>query len=212
MDLLENGTIYCSPISTFANHSDGGRYDKDELVTRMVNMEGEIIEISPVDEPDKKLYIRLQTGYYREVINNPTGNLYCMFTLELEEAPVGHVFELEEKMGEEFGEYFVFIQNSKEFTKRVAQELNKRRIKFLDKRVKYSDFTKLSGDKDLFMKDELYAYQKEYRLFLNTGLNEAYKLKIGSIREIASIHRSDPSIRWIKMNSSNLVNTNMHKF
>lgn len=211
-DLYENGTIFCNPIVEFSRSSDGGRNDEDETTTRIEDLSGKVIQFSRDSSFKGSFYIHCKTVCYKESNEDMRGNIYCLYSLDLENAPIGNVFSVDPKVPKELGDFFVFIHNTKEFTKRVAQKLTQSKLRYYSKRIEYKPLKSHTGNKDIFTKDNVYSYQNEFRLYIDTGLNEAYPINIGSLKDIASIHRYDPRIRWIKRNSSNLIDTNMFEF
>ncbi|MFA4868097.1 MAG: hypothetical protein WC623_07860 [Pedobacter sp.] len=185
-DLLLNGTIYCKPISYFAQKDDSCRFDKNELVVRMHYHENSIIHLIPIDEPTKKITLNASNLRHRVSLANPVGNLYCLFLTTIDTSlPIIHSpFDARLK---EFGTHCVGILNNTEFFRRIFDQLKKNKIEYGNDDITYKDLSKFTGKKDLFTKGIEYSWQKEYRIQLVTGINEPYVFSIGSIEDIAFI-------------------------
>src|SRR5690606_34667781 len=106
-DLYDNGTIFCNPIANFSRSSDGGRNDEDEVTTRIEDISGEIIQISKDDTFKAPIVTRCTKGSYKEFEKDMPGNIYCLYALDLANAPIGKVFSVDAKVSEELGKFFV---------------------------------------------------------------------------------------------------------
>lgn len=193
-DLLCNGTIYCNPISHFTKKElkkiSDGRYDFNELVTLMEYRENSIMTIAPLNNPSKKINLKLTRSHYKEYRLEPTGNLYCLFALEPSKYKKESWNILDERL-RGFGTHYIILKNSEEFATRVRKRLAELSIDFQSHKVEYIDYSKYSGTKNIFQKGIEYAYQNEFRLLLNTRLNIPYSFSIGNIEDIAEMKSSE---------------------
>ncbi len=193
-DLLKNGTIYCNPLSYFTNReiksNDDGRYDFDELVTKFEHTANGLMWLSPVGSPKKIFKFKTQNMIYKEHISNPIGNLYCLFDYEPKNYKKDKWYILDERL-KAFGSHFLLIHNNPEFVKRFKSALSELSIEFNSGKIEYKDFSKFSGEKNLFQKSVDYSYQNEVRILLYTGLNVPFKFSIGNIEDIAQIFSSE---------------------
>lgn len=118
LDLLENGTIFCNPLSYFAKNDSSGRFDTDELVVNVkTEFDGKTIVY---DEKGRKM--RVYSSQTKEVVLNPVGNIYCLYTLNIENVPLNSYHEFHQNMTD-FGTYVVIIRDSMEFMKRLLKKL-----------------------------------------------------------------------------------------
>ncbi|MFD2580864.1 hypothetical protein ACFSR6_00070 [Pedobacter vanadiisoli] len=121
-DLLKNGTIYCNPISYFTNkeikENPDGRYDFNELVTKMEYRKEGYLHVSPLNDPSKVYKFELKHSHYKEHITNPIGNLFCLFNYEPNNYKPKKWYILDERL-EQFGTHYVLIRNNVEFAKRI---------------------------------------------------------------------------------------------
>ncbi|MBB5440589.1 hypothetical protein HDC92_004292 [Pedobacter sp. AK017] len=185
-DLVKNGTIYCKPISFFAQKDDSCRFDKNELVVEMQYHEDSLLHLIPLDEPNKIVTLNASQIRHRKIIANPTGNLYCMFLTTIDPSlPILHSpFDARLK---EFGSHCVSIHDGDKFFNRIFDHLTKNRVEYSCDEVTYRDLSKFSGEKNMFTKDLAYGWQKEWRLILHTEINEPYIFQIGNLEDIAYI-------------------------
>lgn len=194
LDLLKNGTIYCKEISYFASkqikNTTDGRWDFNELVTKMEFTANGFMKLHPIDHPDKIYSFKTENIMYKEHMSNPLGNLYCMFDLEPKKIKQDHWFELDRRLTR-FGSHYLLIHNSPEFANRVKNKLKELSIEFKFAKVEYKDFSKYIGDKTIFQKDLKYSYQNEVRLVLNTNMKTSFKFSIGNIEDISTMFTSD---------------------
>ena len=115
------------------------------------------------------------------------GNIYCFTGIYndhfLDEK------EIIEILIESFGESVIIILKPFVFIKRLIKALNDIGYKVYCCPVEYypNDY---SGDIGYFKKHENYKYQNEFRFFIPNLKDELIKLNIGSLEDIALIHKS----------------------
>ncbi len=206
-DLLLNGTIYCNPISYFAKFDDGCRFDKNELVVEMNYHENSLLHLIPVSDPNNKITLKTSTLHHKVSIADPTGNIYCLFLVSIDPSLPILNSPFDQRL-KEFGTHCVLIHNHKEFFDRIFTHLKSKKINYGNDDVSYRDLTKYTGDKNLFTKGIEYAWQKEWRLFLNTRRNKPYKFKIGNLENIAHIMKTDQIEKMVIFSDAVLFNEN----
>ena len=87
----------------------------------------------------------------------------------------------------EFGDHFVLIHNTPEFFSRVDAAFGRLGRAYEGKIIKYYDEKGYSGELDVFCKPDSFKHQNEFRFFTDSTDDEAFVLRIGSIRDIATI-------------------------
>lgn len=203
LDLLKNGTIYCSPIKEFIKYDDDCRYDKDERTTFILNNKIDWVRGHLTSNPDLKFeFTDITKSLFKEHMETPIDNIYCLFSFNLRDAIPWKEYPIHEDMSG-FGEYFVLIHNSEEFAKRLSAKLKLSGYTYDHRAIEYTDLTKLNGKKTLFQKDLKYSYQNEVRVLIKTGLTEKFILTLGSIEDIARIYKLSNYNTFIKYKDDN---------
>jgi hypothetical protein len=115
---------------------------------------------------------------------NVTGlHVFCMYALRPENPPSLYfdprVFK--------FGAAYAVIDDWGEFFTRVKAALATQGFKHQRAYVEYVDREIHSGDMGHFRKFREFEYQCEYRIAVGTGLPGPFVMKIGSLRDIATI-------------------------
>lgn len=189
-DSYNNGTLYFNTIEFFKKIEDTNLRGDD--------LEG-IIEIENVKEAKGKLMNEdgtfsnsfpakdlRYTTYYTKV----PGNIFCLYTIVSEEKL--SYFEIEiDKRNLKFGEYCLFIYKPEVFLQKVQETLTSQNFKFHHSFVKYYDKDKFSGKTDMFFKSDTFRYQNEYRIYIYRNDDNAIKIQIGSLREIAWVLKTE---------------------
>lgn len=209
-ELYNNGTIYCKPISFFAQLDDGCRFDKNELVVELNNDENSLIHLMPVDNPGKLITLNASQVRHRKIIANPTGNLYCLFLVEIDSSLPVLPSPFDGRL-EQFGTHCVSVYDNHEFFNRIFDQLNSLGIEFSCNEVTYKDLSKFRGEKDMFTKDSSYAWQKEWRLILHTEVDEPFVFKIGSLEDIAYFFGTERIEDKVFVNAALINNDSEHK-
>lgn len=199
LDLLQNGTIYCNPLSFFAREDQSGRYDTDELVVFVeTKFDGETAVPNELG-----IKMKIYSTQTKDVVLEPTGNLYCLYSLGIENVPVNSYHIFDQKMSD-FGTHVIIIKDSAQFMQRVVSKVNEDGIVNYRDFVKYVSMRDFQGPKDFFTKDLSYRHQKEYRIYLDTDFTEPYRFSIGSISDIAVIEEAG-NIKEFSMSKGQLL-------
>lgn len=199
LDLLRNGTIYCNSLSYFAKEHKSGRYDTDELVVKVVTK----FDCKTVFYNEQGVKMKIYSTQTKDVVMNPFGNLYCLYSLNIDNVPVNSYHMFHRNMID-FGSHVVIIKNSYEFMRRLVDELGKSGIAHNKNFINYVSMKGFDGEKDFFTKDIAYRHQKEYRIHLETNSTEPYCFSIGSIENIAEIEEVD-NIKELSMEGDQLL-------
>ena len=121
-------------------------------------------------------------------------NLFCMYALRpLDE----RTFPVSER-NFRFGEHALVLINPDQFMRRIESTLKSQRIIAKAELVEYVDDC-YTGELGPFRKLKKFAYQSEWRLVCVDGPNGPREIRIGSIRDISVIIRSDEVNKEIKV-------------
>lgn len=88
----------------------------------------------------------------------------------------------------DFGNYGIVIANPNRFFQSIFKQLTEKNISFEYGVINYHDFS--SKDEfsiDFFDKSDEFKHQQEYRIVIHLKDNNPFNLKIGSIREYATM-------------------------
>jgi hypothetical protein len=110
-----------------------------------------------------------------------TCNLFCLYTLA---NPVKD--SLFPKEHQWFGDSLVLITNTQEFLNRVSSAAAEQRLPMKGALVEYFDENTYSGGVGRFKKSSRFAYQNEFRIAIETGLDEVFKFQIGDLHDVTS--------------------------
>jgi hypothetical protein len=212
---LRGGHIYMKNLEYFIqeelNTGIKGRGDKDEAV--MFNS----TNVKAFD-PDSDLLIFTAKAQVRH-LNDNYKPAFCMMLKDLFQHPVrldypNLITELrfDEKLLEDFSDdgrkpFIMIITDVGEFFNRIQIALIPKNLRILRGFVKYRDTNVVwkteSGIEfnDAFCKNGNFKYQEEYRLLLETKVEDHYELNIGSIKDITEIVEAKNIIKnGIKVN------------
>lgn len=89
----------------------------------------------------------------------------------------------------EFGNYFLCINNPKEYMNRVDQAMRLKGFEYKYGLVEYYDENSYSGDLGVFYKPQFFQHQNEFRFFIENHLNAPISLNIGSIKDISFLSK-----------------------
>jgi len=97
-----------------------------------------------------------------------------------------------------FGKHALILVNSDQFIRRIESTLKSQRIIAKAELVEYVDDC-YTGELGPFRKLKRFSYQSEWRLVCVDGPSRPRKIRIGSIRDISNIIRSDEINKEIKV-------------
>lgn len=121
-------------------------------------------------------------------------NIFCMYALR---PLIAGCFPVDER-NLRFGEHALVLLDRDEFLRRIESSLNFQEIAFEANLVEYVD-DEHTGKVGPFKKLRRFAYQSEWRLVCFDGPGGPRKIRIGSIRDISSILRSDEINKEIRI-------------
>jgi hypothetical protein len=123
-------------------------------------------------------------------------NIFCMYALRpLIEAS----FPVDERTFR-FGEHALVLTNNDEFLRRIEFYLNSQTISFNADIVEYIEDDYI-GEVGEFRKLKRFDFQSEWRLVCYDGPGKRREIRIGSIRDISTIIRSDEVNKEINIHS-----------
>ena len=194
-----NGQLYLNKLSYFKDleHSNSGyRGDKHEGII-VWGQPGKIrIEINGHDmSNDLAGPASLSSNRLDEF------NVLCLYAACIRNSSEEFPRELSEikhhvlipKKCEKLGKFAILIRNGPEFSRRVTSSAKLNGYQEAHGLVKYYDPNSFSGNfpgiSGAFMKQEIYEYQSEYRIVLESGTigSDALILGIGNISDIAML-------------------------
>jgi hypothetical protein len=121
-------------------------------------------------------------------------NIFCMYALR---SLIEGTFPVDER-NFQFGEHALVLINPDEFMHRIEKTLKSQEIRAEANLVEYLD-GEHTGEVGPFRKLKRFAYQSEWRLVCYHGSGEPRIIRIGSIKDISVIIRSDEVNKEIKV-------------
>lgn len=186
LDLVDNGTIYMNPINKFRTIEDNSlRGDSYEGVQKIWNLAAGQFEIPKINL--KGNYLRM---HLRESYENILGNIYCLYSINSSGFEKTTDFCIDERV-KKFGSHFVIINNIQEFRSRITNALKLLGDPFYCDFVQYYDKNQINGQITILQKPSEFEYQREYRFYVNRDSVLPLSFRIGSLKDIASIHTTD---------------------
>jgi len=179
---FEQGLVYMNPIQHFRQTEDQQlRGDHYEGVSKIKNLPPGIMEITALDYKGHYLNIHLSESY--ELV---LGNIFSMFCVSSATIPNPFEFKVDTKIAE-FGSHCMMIKNNEVFLKRMESGLSSLAFEFYHGYVSYYDRYKVNRTMSLFEKPLEFAYQKEFRFLVKSGLSTPLTLQLGSLADIAML-------------------------
>lgn len=184
-DLFENGTIYCNPIHFFKTLEDSYRGDNYEGTTYIKNYPPGQFKISiagkSIDQDFNYLNLHLKGAYDKML-----GNIYSLYCLSSNVLRGDKPVTLDKRL-KDFGEYAILIKDNPRFLEKVEKAIQKKKLSYDYGLVKYYDKHIYTGSVDVFNKPSEYAYQNEFRIYIQRKSDEPIIFNIGNLKEIAEI-------------------------
>jgi len=192
LQLQNEGLIYMNCLPYFWEIEDGElRGDPFDCNARIDHGP----KISIVLEDGREVFMEGVWTYGMHPPEPEKINLFCMYALRpLTEG----TFPIDEG-NFRFGEYALVLINRDEFMLRVGSVLTSQRIKAHADLVGYVDDC-YRGELGPFRKLSKFKYQSEWRLVCRDGAGRPREIRIGSIRDISVIIRSDQVNKEIRVN------------
>ncbi len=183
--LLLHGEIFCKSFKYFKSAEKGNfRHDQFEG-TGYVE---QIKDIRLLHPETKKAIAKAERGQLYKTYHNDSGNIYCLYGLERkmfdltsdENKPLNLNMD-----GLNFGDTVIIIFDPKEFTRRVKNEVKRRKYSFQRSPVIYYDQEQYEGELSPFYKAKIYSPQNEVRFWIPNKSEEDLCFNIGNISDIA---------------------------
>jgi hypothetical protein len=194
--LYEEGEIYINTID-FIRTCDKNeeRSDQDDGILFRKYVGEAKVTLCEIGKDFEKDSITIDTSNL--VLKNDhkeKGNIYCLTGIYSEHlSGYRNDITLDTKS---FGEATILIHDPRQFLDRLFSSLKKDGyINFKSGKVFYynNDF---SGNVGFFKKHEKFKPQSEYRIFIPNEKNEPVKIKIGSLKDIASFNTDFVRVKY----------------
>lgn len=206
---LQEGHVYMKNLDYFIKEEERtgipGRGDKDEaLMFYSDNVKAYDPETNSLIFTGKA-EVRSSNDRYKPV--------FCMMLKDVYQHPVSLNYpklitriSFDNKLLDDFSEnsqepYVMIITDVAEFINRIETELTARNLRLTRNFVNYRDTRVIwKNDKgiefnDAFCKRECFKYQEEFRLLLETQVDDHFEFNIGDIKNITNIIEADSIVR-----------------
>ncbi len=189
IDFVENGRVYVNTADFFfgCENEAVGQFDKFELASSYHQHEGASIEI------DGRKF-KIAAPFCMREGAPEYSHIFCLYVLSEESisrSAEGKVFD--ERLWDEFGEYFVLIHNANAFMERLDSRLKELNLRYKADYVKYFCPNTYEGKVGAFRKRNIFCHQEEFRVAIDKPDIEGPidDLYLGDLREIAygPVHR-----------------------
>ena len=184
-ELRNKGKFYCNTREFFRDlelkEQKKGKGDKFEQTHSIENTKSTRIEITNEDGSykDENFYQGRIITY--DIIN--LGQIYCFTKID----SYSELKHLDDRILS-WSDYFLIINNSELLINRISSKLKQLNIDNEIRKIEYKNLqTKSIIKMDPFIKNIDFAYQQEFRIFLNTNGNKPFEFEIGSIEDISEI-------------------------
>lgn len=190
-DLYENGTLFLNTLQYFRSLEDQGlRGDNYEGILEIKNYPPGTFDLVQEGKVLAK-GIRYENLHLKKSAEKLIGNVYCMYALRPLHLERQNIFRFDQRVGS-FGSHFLMINDEgiQEFLDKFFAELNKRKLYYDYGFVNYYSKFSLTGELNIFMKPDDYAYQNEFRVYVQHLTDEPLLIKIGSLKKIAKVYQT----------------------
>jgi len=109
------------------------------------------------------------------------GNIYCLYAVTAVEGCNYHY--IPKKFIDEFSDYRICVMDYM-FLNRLLLKLKEEGYLFKNDLVSYYQLDENPKETTVFDKRNEYAYQNEYRVFVETNNNQPFKIWLGSLKDI----------------------------
>lgn len=191
--LIHEGEIYMNSLLNFANIEEtngiGDEFENSISYEKYVYPNLPKLKLEGVKIPNKKISEIRVRSYPEE----NKGHIYSMSIVDIYKTVDDVLVPKYDKKMDEIGKNYdtmVLICNPDEFLRRI-------KCKVLEYKLYYSEVTYFSINEQNrivitpFTKRDIYAYQREFRLFIQNDSVEPIKFNIGDIRDIAVLISSN---------------------
>jgi len=188
-ELFETGKLYLNSVEYFkGTENPDGRNDYLEGAVELIQlMPGSVISY---EHPSGvKEDIPISKGVFHKYI---LGNLGCFYGVSEQHFVDGTwKVNIDERM-KGLGDHILFIFDKNRFLKLIEQKVIENNLGVKHGFVQYDlDEDTHIGEVSLFQKRQKFSYQKEYRVFINTGSDQKYILELGNIKDLCKVMAYD---------------------
>lgn len=186
LEMLRHGLLYMNTLDYFIKlEADGARADSYEGTDRILQpqhvrdfvIEPHVPGLSPHRVNPKDLAGPIRMGRRQ----TSACNVFCLCIVR--EPIVGPVFP---EVHDWFGEHFVLFTDTQAFLDRVVLAAKRQELRIEARPVEYFDESEYSGETGRFRKRSCFAYQREYRIAAEPGLEGPRRFEIGDLTDITS--------------------------
>ncbi len=189
--MQKEGHVFCNTIKYFSTLDDFVQGDELEKAWLVDNSKDSILQIKPVDAPDSE-YINIKLSKLLMNREDPFGNLFCLYSLNMLEMEYGEKWMIPQKLLEKYEAYLI-ITNVDAFLERLHKALDTRKLCWEHHLIEYKDFSNVKTEKTIFQKDKTYDYQKEFRLFIHHDEEKEIELMLGDLSDITHVQTTENS-------------------
>jgi hypothetical protein len=181
-DLFDNGTIYLNTLQYFRTIEDAElRGDNYEGISQIKNYPPGDFEISAINFKGKYINIHLKNA-----VKQVFGNIYSLYCISSFAIPNPLEFSIDKRVNG-FGSHCLMVKDNVEFLNRIEKALQKMDVIYCHGFVSYYDRYTINGEVTAFQKPNEFAYQNEFRIYVDSNADEPLALKIGNLKNIAQI-------------------------
>lgn len=198
-DLFYNGNLFFNPIQFFRKFEDNElRGDKYEGVTSIRNLPSGTFEIPKLNYKGNYISIHLRESY-----EHVLGNIYSLYCISSHGWESPNDFKIDHK-NKNFGSYCVLIKDLPKFINLIEKKLTEMNLSFNHGLIDYYDINEVNKKITLFEKPLEFEYQKEFRFYIDRESEEPIKISIGSLEEIAELHKTEDIVETLTLQNKNL--------
>lgn len=185
LEMLRKGLLYMNTLDYFNKLEDPARGDPFEgadSILQPQHIESFVIETKVLGLEFHLVNPQQLGGPVRVgLLKTSACNLFCLYSIH--EPVVGSVFP---QYREWFGDHFVLFTDVSEFLNRVETAGRRQGLTLQGRLVEYYDESEYSGETGRFRKRNRFAYQNEFRIVAEPGLDGPRQFEIGDLSDITS--------------------------
>lgn len=186
MEQFRTGLLYMNTLSYFRElEADAARADRFEGVDSILQPKdlGESYIDSGIPSIGRIDIRREDLGDPITIAMNRTlrCNLFCLYAVT--KPAKEFLFPAQHEW---FGDSLVLVKNAPEFLIRVAKAAKEQKLTIQGAQVEYYDENDYSGQVGRFKKSSRFAYQNEFRIAIEAGVDGPFRFEIGDIHDITS--------------------------
>lgn len=186
LEMLRKGLLYMNTLDYFNKLEEdparSDQYEGTDSILQPQHIRDFVIETKVPGFEFHRVDPRQLSGPFRVArLKTSACNVFCMCSIN--EPVVGSVFP---KRYEWFGDHFVLFTDVSAFLSRIETAARRQGLTVQGRLVEYYDESEYSGQTGRFRKRSRFAYQKEFRITAEPGLNGPRHFEIGNLTDITS--------------------------